>query len=128
MTTNTNRALNADDLERFTKQFESNPAYRLAQNAVTTTSLEDVALDRSVVNQTATSMSTLLDDWEATNQKQSGRCWLFAGLNLLRAGAAKTMDHQGFRVLPELPALLGQAREGQLLARGDHRDGRPGRG
>ncbi len=96
MTSNTNRALNADDLERFTKQFESNAAYRLAQNAVTTTSLEDVALDRSVVNQMATSMSTLLDDWEATNQKQSGRCWLFAGLNLLRAGAAKAMDIKDF--------------------------------
>ena len=86
-----NRALNADDLERFAKQFESNPAYRLAQNAVTSTSLDDVALDRSVVNTMATSMSTLLDDWEVTNQKQSGRCWLFAGLNLLRPGAAKTM-------------------------------------
>ncbi len=96
MTRNTNRALNTDDLERFTKQFESNAAYRLAQNAVTTTSLEDVALDRSVVNQMATSMSTLLDDWEATNQKQSGRCWLFAGLNLLRAGAAKAMDIKDF--------------------------------
>lgn len=96
MTRNTNRALNTDDLERFTKQFESNAAYRLAQNAVTTTSLEDVALDRSVVNQMATSMSTLLDDWEATNQKQSGRCWLFAGLNLLRAGASKAMDIKDF--------------------------------
>ncbi len=96
MTSNTNRALNADDLERFAKQFESNAAYRLAQNAVTTTSLEDIALDRSVVTRMATSMSTLLDDWEATNQKQSGRCWLFAGLNLLRAGAAKAMDIKDF--------------------------------
>src|SRR5262245_46452639 len=90
------RALNPDDLERFTKQFESNPAYRLAQNAVTSTSLDDVALDRSVVTSMATSMSTLLDDWEATNQKQSGRCWLFAGLNLLRPGAAKAMDVKDF--------------------------------
>ena len=91
-----NRALDADDIERFVKQFESNPAYRLAQNAVTSTSLDDVALDRSVVNSMATSMSNVLDDWEATNQKQSGRCWLFAGLNLLRTGAAKTMDVKDF--------------------------------
>jgi len=92
----TDRTLDADDLERFTKQFESNPAYRLAQNAVTTTSLEDIALDRSVVTGMATSMSTLLDDWEVTNQKQSGRCWLFAGLNLLRPGAARAMGIKSF--------------------------------
>ncbi|HEY7042387.1 MAG TPA: C1 family peptidase, partial [Nocardioidaceae bacterium] len=53
-------------------------------------------LDRAVVNSIATSMSTVLDDWDATNQKQSGRCWLFAGLNLLRAGAAKSMDLKDF--------------------------------
>jgi bleomycin hydrolase len=92
----TDRALNHDDLERFTKQFESNPAYRLAQNAVTSSGLDDVALDRSVVTSIATSMSTLLDDWEVTNQKQSGRCWLFAGLNLLRPGAAKAMGVKDF--------------------------------
>ncbi len=88
--------LDADDIERFSKQFDSNPAYRLAQNAVTSTSLDDVALDRSVINSIATSMSNVLDDWEVTNQKQSGRCWLFAGLNLLRPAAAKAMGVKDF--------------------------------
>ena len=96
MSHDSSRALNSDDLERFTKQFASNPAYRLAQNAVTNTSLEDVALDRSVVTSIATSMSHHLDDWEVTNQKHSGRCWLFAGLNLLRTSAAKTMGLKDF--------------------------------
>ena len=50
------RALGADDIERFTKQFGANPAYRLAQTAVTSTSLDDVALDRSIVNTMATPM------------------------------------------------------------------------
>ncbi|MGI8994295.1 MAG: aminopeptidase C [Nocardioidaceae bacterium] len=90
------QSLGSDDVERFTKQFEANPAYRLAQNAVTNTSVEDVALDRSVVTSIATSMSHHLDDWEVTNQKQSGRCWLFAGLNLLRASAAKSMGAKDF--------------------------------
>jgi bleomycin hydrolase len=90
------RSLGIDDVERFTKQFEANPAYRLALNAVTNASVEDVALDRAVVTAIATSMSHHLDDWEVTNQKQSGRCWLFAGLNLLRAGAATTMNIKDF--------------------------------
>jgi bleomycin hydrolase len=88
--------LTPTDVEAFAKDFEANPAHRLAQNAVTTTAVEQVALDRSVVTSMDTSMSVLLDDWSATNQKQSGRCWLFAGLNLLRVGAARSMGLKEF--------------------------------
>jgi bleomycin hydrolase len=84
------------DVEAFAKDFDADPAHRLAQNAVTTTAIEQVALDRSVVTSMDPSMSVLLDDWSATNQKQSGRCWLFAGLNLLRVGAARTMGLKEF--------------------------------
>jgi bleomycin hydrolase len=42
------------------------------------------------------SMSHHLDDWEATDQKQSGRCWMFAGLNLLRVGVAARLGVKDF--------------------------------
>ena len=41
-------------------------------------------------------MSVLLDDWKVTNQERSGRCWLFAGLNLLRVGAMHKMGLKEF--------------------------------
>ncbi|MGI8615030.1 MAG: aminopeptidase C [Nocardioidaceae bacterium] len=88
--------LSSSDVEMFAKDFGANPTYRLAQNAVTKTGVDGVALDRGVVTSLDTSMSHLLDDWAVTNQKQSGRCWLFAGLNLLRAGAAKKLDVKDF--------------------------------
>ncbi len=90
------RALSSPELERFAKEFAANPAYRLAQNAVTKTSIDDVALDRAVVTSIDHSVSHLLDDWGVTNQKKSGRCWLFAGLNLLRVGAAQRMGLKDF--------------------------------
>jgi len=42
------------------------------------------------------SMSHQLDDWAVTNQKKSGRCWMFAGLNLLRVGAAAKLGVKDF--------------------------------
>jgi bleomycin hydrolase len=90
------RAVTADDLEEFAKDFAASPAYRLAQNAVTRVGLEDVAISREILNATDHSFSTHLDDWKVTNQERSGRCWLFAGLNLLRVGAMKTMDLKEF--------------------------------
>src|SRR5260370_30464862 len=68
----------------------------MVQNAVTQVALDDVAINREIVNSTDHFLSTLLDDWKVTDQERSGRCWLFAGLNLLRAGAMKKMGLKEF--------------------------------
>ena len=76
--------------------FQANPAYKLAMNAVTQTSVDDVALNRAVVTNTDFTFSHWLDDWAVTHQKDSGRCWMFAGLNLFRVGAMKKMKLKEF--------------------------------
>ncbi|MGO8959667.1 MAG: aminopeptidase C [Streptosporangiaceae bacterium] len=88
--------LAAADLELLRKDFSANPAYRLAQNAVTRVSVNDVAINREIVNNIDHSLSTHLDDWKVTNQERSGRCWLFAGLNLLRVGVMRKTGLKDF--------------------------------
>ncbi|HXP20637.1 MAG TPA: C1 family peptidase [Streptosporangiaceae bacterium] len=88
--------LTAGDLEVFRKDFTASPAYRLAQNAVTRVAVDDVAINREIINSTGHFLSTALDDWKVTNQERSGRCWLFAGLNLLRVGAMRKMGLKDF--------------------------------
>ena len=88
--------LSTGDLELLRKDFSASPAYRLAQNAVTRVAVDDVAISREIINSTGHSLSTLLDDWKVTNQERSGRCWLFAGLNLLRGSAMKKMGLKNF--------------------------------
>ena len=88
--------LTPDDLASLRTDFVANRAYRITQNAVTKVGILDVALDRDVVTGTDHSVSHLIDDWKVTNQKKSGRCWLFAGLNLLRVGAMSAMNVKDF--------------------------------
>ncbi len=90
------RALDTATVEQLAKEFGASPTYRIAQNAVATTSVDEVALDRNVVTATDHSVSHLLDDWTATDQKKSGRCWLFAGANLLRVGASRALGVRDF--------------------------------
>jgi bleomycin hydrolase len=90
------RGLSTTQIDALSKEFAADPTYRLMQNAVTKASIDDVALDREVVTGIDHSVSHLLDDWQVTNQKRSGRCWLFAGLNLLRVGAADRMGLKEF--------------------------------
>jgi bleomycin hydrolase len=89
-------ALTAVRLDQLRRDFEASRTYRLAQNAVTQVSADDIALNRAIVNGTDQSFSHLLDDWAVTNQKQSGRCWIFAGLNLLRPGTMKKLNVKEF--------------------------------
>jgi bleomycin hydrolase len=88
--------LAAAELELLRKDFAANPVYRLAQNAVTRVSVDDVAINREIVNSIDHSLSTHLDDWKVTNQERSGRCWLFAGLNLLRVGVMRKTGLKDF--------------------------------
>jgi bleomycin hydrolase len=88
--------LAAADLELLRKDFSANPVYRLAQNAVTRVTVDDVAINREIINNIDYSLSTHLDDWKVTNQERSGRCWLFAGLNLLRVGVMRKTGLKDF--------------------------------
>jgi bleomycin hydrolase len=85
-------ALTLKDIDQFQRQFESEPRYRQAMNAVTTTSLPKVALNRRRVNELDRSFSVHLPENAVTAQKQSGRCWLFAALNTMRSHAIKSMN------------------------------------
>ncbi len=69
---------------------------KVAQNAVSNTDLASLALNRDLVQSMDFSFSTKLDEWSVTNQKRSGRCWLFATLNLFRVGAMKKMNVKDF--------------------------------
>ena len=91
-------ALGEELIRRFQDGLDEQPTFRLAQNAVTQTPLDDVALNRGVITSTDHTFSHLLDDWAVTNQKKSGRCWMFAGLNLLRVGAMKKMKLKEFEL------------------------------
>jgi bleomycin hydrolase len=94
--TPTASALSSDQIAVFQHSFHTNSAYRLAQNAVTQMSVDDVALNRDIVTSIDHSFSTTLDDWSVTHQKRSGRCWMFAGLNLCRPGAMGKLNLKSF--------------------------------
>ena len=96
MTTLQTAPISQDTIQSFRDAFEKDSSAKVAQNAVAQTTIDDVALVRDVVQGTDFTFSTHLDDWKVTNQKKSGRCWLFAALNMLRVPAMKKMNVKEF--------------------------------
>lgn len=97
------KRVTTQDLERMSAGFADDPAAQLAQNAVTRTPVNDVAVDHRIIATTTRSMSIRLDDWKVTNQQKSGRCWLFAALNLLRADARRSLNVKDFEFSQNYP-------------------------
>ncbi|MQF65212.1 C1 family peptidase [SAR202 cluster bacterium AC-409-J13_OGT_754m] len=89
-------ALNTEVLSHFQTKYNSNPSNKLIQNVVTQHDVNDIALDRSIVTNATHTFSTVLDDWTVTNQARSGRCWMFAGLNLFRVDSMKSLNLKQF--------------------------------
>ena len=96
MVDNMSKGVTKAQIEEFRKSFDSDPSATVAQNAVSNADLSTLALRRDLVQDMDFSFSTKLDDWNATNQRRSGRCWLFATLNLFRVGAMKKMNLKKF--------------------------------
>jgi bleomycin hydrolase len=88
----------AGEIEEYKKAFAAEPRYRAALNAVTKTSLPNVAMNRSAVVRHNHTFSHTVKAGASTSQNGSGRCWMFAGLNLFRMAAAAKMSLEDFEL------------------------------
>jgi bleomycin hydrolase len=75
--------ISSEMLESMHKTFQDTKPQAL-QNAIRNNSINDLANTRNVYNTGDTYFSNRVKTKGITNQKQSGRCWLFTGLNVLR--------------------------------------------
>ena len=79
------KALSLDIIKSFRKNIIQDSSLRLAQNAAVRNEIIDLAMDWEYFRKIDHTFSDLISgEMKATDQKSSGRCWGFAGLNLFR--------------------------------------------
>ena len=81
-----------DQISQFQTAFDADPRNRQSMNAVCTTPVSKVALNRRKISRSDMTFSVHLPENKITSQNGSGRCWLFAALNTLRVVAIKNMN------------------------------------
>ena len=82
----------------FAADFESQRANLVAMNAVTANGLMASAVSRAAVENDVHEYSVSLEQGDITNQKQSGRCWMFAALNTMRYQVMKKCHLKTFEL------------------------------
>ena len=79
------RAITQTMLKKFEKDFYAKPERELFKNAIIQNGIRNVAINfKSKIKMQYTFSDEIEVGEHITNQKSSGRCWLFAGLNLFR--------------------------------------------
>lgn len=88
----------AQDVQQFSSSFDSDPQNVLAMNAVTENGISKVSLNRKEVDRINFTFSNLIESPDATNQEQSGRCWLFSALSVLALESMKKLNVKTFEL------------------------------
>ena len=80
------KAISIQKIKQFKKEFNSCSHCKVTMNALTQSKLEKVSMDWNSYSKINHNYSIIIDNEmkKVTNQKASGRCWGFAGLNLMR--------------------------------------------
>jgi len=76
--------MSAELIERIRTDFTMDVHTRAMYNALTATDIQKIAVNRDIIQEHNDVFSHKIKAKGITNQKSSGRCWLFAGLNVMR--------------------------------------------
>jgi bleomycin hydrolase len=86
------KIINFEQLDKFSANFKSRENSKIIANAVMKNGINNTALNNDSVRNMHHDFSEEIDVGKVTNQKKSGRCWMFAALNNIRYSISKSLD------------------------------------
>ena len=83
--------ISINSLKEFSREFNNNKIYRISKNAITNTPLNRILLNSNYIQQKHNDIfeKKIPIELKITDQENSGRCWIFAYLNVLRLKIVK---------------------------------------
>ena len=80
------------DLASYEEGYKKNKSNKVIERTITHNGLFNSAIDKATFDSLTDTFSVDVKAGSVTNQKQSGRCWMFAGLNVLRTILMKKLN------------------------------------
>ena len=91
-------ALTPKVVGRIRSEFKMDSHTKSMYNAITNNDITALALNRDILREHNEVFSNKVKAKGITNQKKSGRCWLFAGLNVMRPKVIEKYKLKGFEL------------------------------
>ncbi|MBP8988871.1 MAG: C1 family peptidase [Clostridia bacterium] len=93
-----NGEITKSDLKQFTRVYREDPIKPRTAHAIAHSGLQAASYRNDVLREIRPVFSIDIQTLPVTNQKASGRCWLFAALNLLREDIARQFNLEEFEL------------------------------
>lgn len=90
-------------LDQLEKRFDENPGNRMAMNAAVSCGICASSRNYETEREIPHEFSISLEQGAVTNQKRSGRCWMFAALNCMRFQVIKKQNLEDFELSQSYP-------------------------
>ena len=97
------KSVTPDDLARSRERFEASRASVIAKNAVTAQGIRAVARVPEAVAANTGTFDVEVRQGKRCDQERSGRCWMFASLNTMRARVIERLDLKTFELSQAYP-------------------------
>ena len=116
--------ISADMLKEISTAYEGTPADKALRNALNSTQINVLAASADNLAMIDTHFSDEVKTKGRTDQKSSGRCWLFTGLNVIRARMIEKHDLGAFTFSQNYLFFYDQLEKANLFLQGiiDTRD------
>lgn len=110
------KQITLEQLKQFDHNFEASRANQLAMYAAMKNGILESAENPEAINRTPHYFSVNIDmAKDVTNQKSSGRCWMFAALNVMRREVMKKLNLEGFELSQAYPLFWDKLEKSNLF-------------
>ena len=93
-----NKEITLEQLASYETAFDGDRANRIAMDAATKNGVNNAAVRFENAREMRHTFNISLEQGDITNQKQSGRCWMFAALNTMRFRIIKKLGVKTFEL------------------------------
>lgn len=84
--------ISAQMLQQMERQYAAQPAHKALRNALASNAIDNLAKNQANAGELDTYFGIETKKQSIHDQQSSGRCWMFSGLNVLRANFAQRTD------------------------------------
>ena len=105
-------------LQKIQQQSEPTATDRALRNALAANSIDLLAKNQKTAGELDTYFSVETKKQSITDQKSSGRCWMFSGLNVLRSNFAKRTDSLSVELSQDYLFFWDQLEKSNLMLQG----------
>ena len=110
--------ISTDMMQQIKQSYQGTSTDKAIRNAISNNDIRKLALNQDNMKGMDTHFSVKVNSKGITDQKSSGRCWLFTGLNVMRAKAIDKYHLGSFEFSQTYPFFFDQLEKANLFLQG----------